>query len=55
MKETLLGNVMWDIDIKHMKNWIPIFLPNLVGRNCLVQGEIGKTTPKVLKFRLDGT
>ena len=45
MKDPLPESVMRDIDIVHMKNRIPIFSSNRVGKDWLGQGEIGETIP----------
>jgi aryl-alcohol dehydrogenase-like predicted oxidoreductase len=44
-KELLPDDVMWDIDVIHMRNRLPIFSSNRVGKEWLGQGEIGESIP----------
>ncbi len=44
-KDPLPDQVMWDIDIVHMRNRLPIFSSNRVGRDWLGEGEIGEPIP----------
>lgn len=44
-KDPLPEAVMWDIDIVHMKNRIPIFSSNRVGKEWFGEGEIGEPIP----------
>jgi aryl-alcohol dehydrogenase-like predicted oxidoreductase len=44
-KELLPDDVMWDIDVIHMRNRLPIFSSNRVGKEWLGQGEIGERIP----------
>jgi aryl-alcohol dehydrogenase-like predicted oxidoreductase len=41
----LSDDIMWDIDIVHMRNRLPIFSSNRVGRDWDGEGEIGETIP----------
>ena len=43
--EPLSDQIMWDIDIVHMRNRLPIFSSNRVGRDWLGEGEIGEPIP----------
>lgn len=45
MKEPLPEKVMWDIDMVHMKNRLPIFSSNRLGKDWLGEGEIGEPIP----------
>ena len=45
MKDPLPDQVMWDIDMVHMKNRLPIFSSNRVGRDWFGEGEIGEPIP----------
>mmetsp|Transcript_17925 Transcript_17925/g.26627 ORF Transcript_17925/g.26627 Transcript_17925/m.26627 type:complete len:511 (+) Transcript_17925:149-1681(+) len=44
-KDPLSEQVMWDIDVVHMKNRTPIFSSNRVGKDWLGEGEIGEPIP----------
>ena len=44
-KKDLSDQLMWDIDVVHMRNRLPIFSSNRVGRDWLGQGEIGEPIP----------
>lgn len=44
-KDPLPDQVMWDIDVVHMRNRLPIFSSNRVGRDWLGEGEIGEPIP----------
>ena len=44
-KEPLSEQVMWEIDVVHMKNRLPIFSSSRVGRDWLGEGEIGEPIP----------
>lgn len=44
-KEPLSDQVMWDVDIVHMRNRLPIFSSDRVGQDWLGEGEIGETIP----------
>jgi aryl-alcohol dehydrogenase-like predicted oxidoreductase len=44
-KEPLSEQVMWDIDVIHMRNRLPIFSSNRVGRDWYGEGEIGEPIP----------
>ena len=43
LKEPLSEKIMWDIDVIHMRNRLPIFRSEQVGQDWLGQGEIGET------------
>ena len=45
MKEPLSEKIMWDIDIIHMRNCLPIFSSERVGQDWFGQGEISETIP----------
>jgi aryl-alcohol dehydrogenase-like predicted oxidoreductase len=45
MKEPLSDDIMWEIDMVHMRNRLPIFSSNRVGRDWNGAGEIGETIP----------
>jgi aryl-alcohol dehydrogenase-like predicted oxidoreductase len=45
MKEPLSEVVMWEIDRVHMKNRLPIFSNNHVGKDWYGSGEIGESIP----------
>ena len=45
MKEPLSEDIMWEIDMVHMKNRLPIFSSDRAGRDWYGQGEIGETIP----------
>ena len=45
IKDPLPEQVMWDIDVVHMRNRLPIFSSNRVGRDWLGEGEIGESIP----------
>jgi aryl-alcohol dehydrogenase-like predicted oxidoreductase len=44
-KEPLSEEIMWEIDRVHMKNRLPIFSSNHVGKDWYGSGEIGETIP----------
>lgn len=44
-KKDLSEDIMWDIDVIHMRNRLPIFSSNRVGRDWRGQGEIGESIP----------
>jgi aryl-alcohol dehydrogenase-like predicted oxidoreductase len=44
-KEPLPEDVMWEIDRVHMRNRLPIFCSERVGKDWYGQGEIGETIP----------
>lgn len=44
-QELLPDDVMWEIDVVHMRNRLPIFSSNRVGKDWMGQGEIGETIP----------
>lgn len=44
-KEPLSPQVMWDIDVVHMRNRLPIFSNNRVGRDWFGEGFIGENIP----------
>lgn len=44
-KEALSEQIMWDIDIVHMKNRLPIFSSDHVRRDWNGEGEIGESVP----------
>jgi len=44
-KEPLSEQIMWDIDVVHMRNRLPLFSSNRVGRDWLGEGEIGEPIP----------
>jgi predicted aldo/keto reductase-like oxidoreductase len=44
-KEPLSDDIMWDIDRVHMKNRLPIFSNDRVGKDWYGSGEIGETIP----------
>jgi aryl-alcohol dehydrogenase-like predicted oxidoreductase len=44
-KEPLSDKIMWDIDMVHMKNRLPIFSSDRVGRDWNGEGEIGEPIP----------
>jgi len=41
----LSEDIMWEIDMVHMKNRLPIFSSERVGKDWLGEGEIGETIP----------
>ena len=41
----LSDDIMWEIDIVHMKNRLPIFSSDRVGKDWNGEGEIGETIP----------
>jgi len=43
--QPLSDKVMWEIDRVHMKNRLPIFSSNRVGKDWNGEGEIGETIP----------
>lgn len=45
IKEPLSDDIMWEIDIVHMRNRLPIFSSTRVGRDWYGSGEIGETIP----------
>jgi aryl-alcohol dehydrogenase-like predicted oxidoreductase len=45
VKEPLSDQIMWDVDVIHMRNRLPIFSSNRVGRDWLGEGEIGEPIP----------
>jgi len=44
-KEPIPDQVMWDIDVIHMRNRLPIFSNSAVGRDWLGEGIIGEPIP----------
>jgi aryl-alcohol dehydrogenase-like predicted oxidoreductase len=44
-KEPLSDQLMWDVDVIHMRNRLPIFSSNRVGRDWYGEGEIGEPIP----------
>lgn len=44
-KEPLSADIMWEIDRVHMRNRLPIFSSDRVGRDWEGSGEIGETIP----------
>jgi aryl-alcohol dehydrogenase-like predicted oxidoreductase len=44
-KEPLSDQLMWDIDVIHLRNRLPIFSSNRVGRDWYGEGEIGEPIP----------
>jgi len=44
-KEPLSNEIMFNIDVVHMKNRLPIFSSNRVGRDWQGEGEIGEPIP----------
>lgn len=44
-KDPLSEQIMWDIDVIHMRNRLPIFSSDRVGRDWLGEGEIGEPIP----------
>jgi aryl-alcohol dehydrogenase-like predicted oxidoreductase len=45
IKEPLSDEIMWEIDMVHMRNRLPIFSSERVGRDWDGQGELGETIP----------
>jgi len=45
MKEPLSEEILWEIDMVHMRNRLPIFSSDRVGRDWYGSGEIGETIP----------
>jgi len=45
MKDQLSEKVMWDVDIVHMRNRLPIFSSDRIGQDWLGEGEIGEPIP----------
>lgn len=45
IKEPLSEDIMWEIDMVHMKNRLPIFSSDRVGRDWYGEGEIGENIP----------
>jgi len=43
--EPLSNEIMWDVDVIHMRNRLPIFSSNRVGKDWNGQGEIGESIP----------
>ena len=44
-KQPLSEKIMWDIDVIHMRNRLPIFSSNRVGKDWFGEGEIGEPIP----------
>lgn len=44
-KQPLSDEIMWDIDVVHMRNRLPIFSSEHVGRDWRGEGEIGEPIP----------
>jgi len=44
-KEPLSEKIMWDVDIVHMRNRLPIFSSDRIGQDWLGEGEIGESIP----------
>jgi len=44
-KEPLSEKIMWDVDIVHMRNRLPIFSSNRVGQDWFGEGELGESIP----------
>lgn len=44
-KEPLSDDIMWEIDVVHMRNRLPIFSSNRVGQDWNGSGEIGESIP----------
>lgn len=44
-KEPLSDDIMWEIDIVHMRNRLPIFSSEHVGKDWKGEGEIGESIP----------
>ena len=44
-REPLSDEVMWEIDRVHMRNRLPIFSSNRVGKDWFGEGEIGEAIP----------
>jgi aryl-alcohol dehydrogenase-like predicted oxidoreductase len=45
IKEPLSEEIMWEIDIVHMRNRLPMFSSNRVGKDWFGEGEIGEPIP----------
>jgi hypothetical protein len=45
MKDPLSEDLMWEIDRVHMRNRLPLFSSNRVGREWYGEGEIGEPIP----------
>jgi hypothetical protein len=45
IKEPLSKEVMWEIDVVHMRNRLPLFSNENVGRDWYGEGEIGEPIP----------
>ena len=45
MKDPLPDEILWEIDIVHMQNRLPIFSSNRVGKDWNGSGEIGERIP----------
>lgn len=45
MKDPLPDSLMWEVDMVHMKNRLPLFSNNRVGFDWRGEGEIGETIP----------
>ena len=43
--EPLPEQLMWDIDVVHMRNRLPIFASTRVGKDWYGEGEIGESIP----------
>jgi diketogulonate reductase-like aldo/keto reductase len=41
----LSEDIMWEVDMVHMKNRLPLFSSNRVGSDWFQEGEIGETIP----------
>ena len=44
-KEPLPEQLLWDIDVVHMRNRLPIFASTRVGKDWYGEGEIGEAIP----------
>jgi len=44
-REPLSDDIMWEIDRVHMRNRLPIFSSNRVGKDWFGEGEIGESIP----------
>lgn len=45
MKDPLPNDLLWEVDMVHMRNRLPIFSSTRVGKDWLGEGEIGETIP----------
>ena len=45
IKEPLPDQIMWEIDVIHMRNRLPLFSNNRVGKDWFGEGEIGEPIP----------